>query len=122
MMNVVEDMWNSSDRAFRPFDLIAFSRTIHLVKYECDRQFCKLSLLYIVIPRKGLLDPTCVILFLVVFIQGSNQEEEESLMDESTREGSKFSENFQTKHGSDCNQFVPSSLADAVPILSDILF
>lgn len=122
MMNVVEDMWNSSDRAFRPFDLIAFSRTIHLVKYEYDRQFCELSLLYTVITRKGLLDLSCVILLLVVFVPGSNREEEESLMDESTREGSKFSEIFQTNHGSDCNQFLPSSFADAVPILSDILF
>lgn len=52
-----------------------------------------------------------------MFAPHSRDEEEESLIDESQREGMRFSEQFRAKYGAECTQFMESSLNDAVFIV-----
>lgn len=58
--------------------------------------------------------------FVDVFAPHSRDEEEESLIDESQREGMRFSEQFRTKYGAECTQFMESSLNDAVVLSIDL--
>ena len=51
---------------------------------------------------------------LFSYLALTNEEEEESLIDESQREGTRFSEQFRAKYGAECTQFMESSLNDAV--------
>ena len=49
-----------------------------------------------------------------VFTPQARDSDEETLISESNSEGKKFSNMFREKHGEDCNQFMDSSLMDAV--------
>ena len=51
---------------------------------------------------------------VVVFTPQARDSDEETLISESNSEGKKFSNMFREKHGEDCNQFMDSSLMDAV--------
>lgn len=49
-----------------------------------------------------------------MFTPRARDSDEESLINESASEGKKFSTLFRDKNGEDCNQFMDSSLMDAV--------
>ena len=49
-----------------------------------------------------------------MFTPQTRGSDEETLISESNSEGKKFSNMFREKHGEDCNQFMDSSLMDAV--------
>ena len=51
---------------------------------------------------------------LDVYAPHSNDNEEEKLIDESEKQGRLFSTRFRKENGEWCNQFMDSSLVDAV--------
>ena len=74
---------------------------------------------YLAITFPDCMDYVVYLYFLDVFAPHSRDEEEESLIDESQREGMRFSEQFRAKYGTECTQFMESSLNDAVFLIFD---
>ena len=74
---------------------------------------------YLAITFPDCMDYVVYLYFLDVFAPHSRDEEEESLIDESQREGMRFSEQFRTTYGTECTQFMESSLNDAVFLIFD---
>ena len=58
------------------------------------------------------------VLLIVVFPYIGRHEEEEILINESQKEGSKFSMKFHSTHHDECNYFMDTSLMDAVSMIN----